>query len=106
MTHPARLLLLVVGEEHMHGEVPLFEYLVRRLRQLEVAGATAIRSELGFGRHEALLRSEPLEFRADRSIVVFAVDAADRIERVVPEIREAIAGGLVVVMDVDQIGRD
>lgn len=106
MTNPAKLLLLVVGEAHMHGEIPLFEYIVRRLRQLELTGATAIRAELGFGHREWAHRAEPLEFPSDRPMVVFAVDAAEKIERVVPEMRALLVDGIVTVIDAAQVLRD
>ena len=105
MTNQVKVLLLVVGEAHMHGEIPLFEYILRRLRQLDLTGATAIRAELGFGHHEVLQRASPLEFPSDRPIVVFAVDSPERIERVVPELRELVAGGLLTVIDAAQFVR-
>jgi PII-like signaling protein len=105
MTNQAKLLLVVVGDGHAYGEIPLFEYIVRRLRQLEFAGATAIRGELGFGHREAVHREGPLEFPMDRPVVVFAVEAAERIERVLPEIRELAGEGIVVVLDAEEILR-
>ena len=105
MTNPAKLLLLVVGEAHMHGEIPLFEYIVRRLRQLELTGATAIRAELGFGHRDSTHRGEPLEFPSDHPMVVFAVDTAEKIERVVPEMRELLVDGSVTVLDAKQVMR-
>jgi PII-like signaling protein len=105
MTSQAKLLLVVVGEAHMHGEIPLFEYIVRRLRQLEVAGATAVRGELGFGHRESAHRGDPFEFPSDRPVVVFAVDTAERIEQVVPEIRALLVDGIVTVLDAERIAR-
>lgn len=103
MMTDSRVLLIVVGEAHLFGEVPLYEYVVRRLRQLGLAGATAIRAELGFGHRETAHPSEPLEFPTDRPVVVFAVDRAEKIERVVPEIRQAVGEGVVVVFDARQV---
>jgi uncharacterized protein len=103
MTKQAKLLLVVVGAGHMHGEVPLFEYIVRRLRQLEVAGATAIRAELGFGHREAIHRAEPLDFSTDHPVVVFALDTEERIAGVLPEMRELVLDGVMVVLDAAQI---
>ena len=105
MTNQAKLLLIVVSEAHMHGEIPLFEYIVRRLRQLELTGATAIRAELGFGHRESTHRGEPLEFPSDQPMVVFAIDTAEKIERVVPEMREMLVDGIVTVLDAEQITR-
>ena len=103
MTSPAKLLIVVVGETHVHGEIPLFEYLVRRLRQLEVAGATAIPAELGFGHRESGQLGIPLGISTDRPVVVFAIDSAERIERAVPEIRRLVVGGLVAVLDAERV---
>lgn len=105
MTKSAKLLLVVVGEAHLHGEIPLFEFVVRRLRQLGIMGATAIRAEIGFGHHEILHRAEPLEFPTDRPIVVFAVDEAEKVEGVLLEMRDVVADGLVAVVDAQQLLR-
>lgn len=104
MTNQAKLLLVVVGENRMHGEVPLFEYVVRRLRQLELKGGTAVRGEIGFGHGESGDLAMPHEISADRPVVVFAVDSAERIERVVPEIRALVKEGLVAVIDAERLG--
>ena len=102
---PAKLLLIVVGEGHLHGEIPLFEFVVRRLRQLGLVGATAIRAEIGFGHHEILRRDEPLEFPTDRPIVVFALDEAAKIESVLAEMREVVVDGLVAMIDAQSLPR-
>jgi len=106
MTDRAKLLLVVVGESREHGGIPLFEYVVRRLRQLDLAGATALRAELGFGPRDFALRGDPAELSADASIVVFAVDAAEKIDRILPEIRALVSGGLVAVLDADRHAGD
>jgi PII-like signaling protein len=105
MTKSSKLLVCVVGENRLHGEIPLYEFIVRRLRQLGLAGATAIRGELGFGHHEAADPTSHFEISADRPVVVFAVDAAERIERVLPEVRAQLAEGLVAVVDAELVAQ-
>ncbi|MFO0689192.1 MAG: DUF190 domain-containing protein [Myxococcota bacterium] len=101
----SKLLLVVVGEGHRHGGIPLYEFVVRRLRQLGLAGATAIPAEIGFGHHELIRRDEPLEFPTDRPVVVFAVDEAARIEGVLAAMRELVPDGLVAVLDAQSLPR-
>ena len=52
MTPPVKLLLIYVAETETWGQTPLYEAIIRRLRQLEVAGATASAGLMGFGSHK------------------------------------------------------
>ncbi len=96
--HNARL-RIYVGEDKRHGDRPLYEAIVLKARQLQMAGATVLRGTLGYGRSTRLhsvsvLRSE------DLPVVVEIVDRADNIRRffeLLADIREI---GLVTCEDV------
>ncbi|HEY1493310.1 MAG TPA: DUF190 domain-containing protein, partial [Candidatus Solibacter sp.] len=45
------MLVIYVDETDLWGTVTLYEAIVRRLRQLGVAGATAQSGMMGFGSH-------------------------------------------------------
>jgi PII-like signaling protein len=49
---PIRLLLIFVNEADMVNNRPLYQTIVERLHQLEIAGATATAGLMGFGHHQ------------------------------------------------------
>jgi PII-like signaling protein len=94
------LRIFIEASDQWEGR-PLYEALVARLRQLDIAGATVIRGELGAGqrgevhRHKALAPHEP--------VTVIVVDAAEKIAEVQATLDEMIGTGMVVKSDVDVV---
>ena len=92
------LRIFVEAVDQWQGE-PLHEALVKRLRQLDIAGVTVFRGVLGYGangrvhRHKALRHDEPIE--------LVVVDTAEKLATALPAIDEMIGGGMVVMSDVD-----
>jgi PII-like signaling protein len=94
------LRIFIEAVDQWEGE-PLHEALVKRLRQLDIAGVTVIRGLIGYGatgrvhRHKVLRHDEPL--------VLVAVDTAEKIATVMPAIDHMLGGGLAVLSDVDVV---
>ena len=91
------LVRIFVGEsDTWHGR-PLYEAIVRRVREEGIAGATVLRGIEGFGASSRLHTSRILRLSADLPIVVEIVDTAERIEAVLPLLDEMIADGLITL---------
>jgi uncharacterized protein len=91
------LVRIFVGEsDTWHGR-PLYEAIVRRVREEGIAGATVLRGIEGFGASSRLHTSRILRLSADLPIVVEIVDTAERIEPVLPLLDEMIADGLITL---------
>lgn len=98
---PAKLLRVFLGEaDHWHGE-PLYDAIVKKLRMLEIAGATVFRGLEGYGETAALHRHHLA--RADEPILIAVVDTAEAIERLIAEIEPMIDTGLIAVSPVEVI---
>ena len=92
---------IYLNETDMSGEMPLYEMLVRRLLHLHVAGATVVRGVMGFGKHQRVHRQRLFGVTDDRPILVIAVDDAERLRQVLPEIRSLMPEGLVTLHEVE-----
>lgn len=91
------LVRIFVGEsDTWHGR-PLYEAIVRRVREEGIAGATVLRGIEGFGASSRLHTSRILRLSADLPSVVEIVDTAERIEAVLPLLDEMIADGLITL---------
>jgi PII-like signaling protein len=76
-------LRIYLGEDKRHGDQPLYEAIVLKVRQLQMAGATVVRGMLGYGRSTRLHTTEVV-FSEDLPVIVEIVDSEDRIAKFVP----------------------
>ena len=103
MQEPVKLLLMFVNETDRWHDTPLYHALVHRLRQLDIAGATAHAGILGFGHHRRLHHKGLLGISDDRPITVMAVDEEQKLRAVLPEVRDMVKEGLILFLDAELI---
>lgn len=97
------LLRVFIGEsDTWHGK-PLYEQIVQKARQLNLAGATVLRGILGFGAHSRLHSAKLLSLSEDLPIVVEMVDEKENIDKMLPFLDEAVQEGLVTMERVEVI---
>lgn len=98
-----RMLQIFVGEHDKHHGRPVYEIVVERLRQLDVAGATVFPGELGFGATGHLHAASHRPWSHDRPIVVTAVDTNEAIARATASVTDLVSNGLIITSDVEII---
>ena len=103
MREPVKLLLIFVNETDRWHDTPLYHALVHRLRQLDIAGATAHAGILGFGHHKRLHHKGLLGISDDRPVTVTAVDEEQKLRAVLPEVRDMVREGLILLLDAELI---
>lgn len=99
--NPAKVLLIFIDETDMHGEVPLYEAIMRRLLHRGIAGATVHAGIMGFGSHHTLHRKRLFGVSDDRSISIMVVENEQKLRAVLPEIRPMVKEGLVLLLDAE-----
>jgi len=103
MNPPVKLLLIFVAETDTWQQIPLYEAIVRRLRQLDIAGATVQTGIMGFGSHMKVHHKRLFGITDDRPVTISVVDNESKLRQVIPEIRSMIREGLVVLLDAEVI---
>ena len=101
MSPPVKLMIVYVDETDTWGTTPLYEAIVRRLRQMGVAGATVQAGIMGFGSHKTVHHKRLFGVSDDRPVTISVVDNEARLRAVIPEIRGMIHEGVVVLLDVE-----
>ena len=99
MTLPedALLLRIFIGEsDHLHGR-PLYEQIVMKARELNLAGATVLRGVMGYGASSRIHTAKLLDISTDLPMVVEIVDTEAKIGLLMPFIDETVKGGLVTM---------
>jgi hypothetical protein len=99
----AKLLRIHFGEDDKWKGKPLYEAIVERCRELDIAGATVLRGIEGYGASTIIRRRHLLSFSADAPILVQVIDTAEQIERLLPALDEMVREGLIAISDVDVI---
>lgn len=99
----ARMLRIHFGEDDKWKGRPLYEAIVERCRELDIAGATVLRGIAGYGASTIIRRRHLLSFSADAPILVQVVDTGENIQRLLQSLDEIVFDGLIAISDVEVI---
>jgi PII-like signaling protein len=91
----AFLLRIFFGEDDKHGNLPLYEAIVLKAREMQLAGATVIRGAVGFGHSTVIHTTKILRLSQDLPIVVEIVDSQEKIDSFLPVLDGMMSSGLV-----------
>ena len=97
----AKRMMVFLGESDQWHHQPLYLAVLEHLRRAGCAGATVTRGIAGFGAHSQIRTANILRLSVDLPVVITAVDTAERIARVLPEVSAMLSGGLIVVDDTE-----
>jgi len=93
----AVLLRIFIGESDRYGHRPLYEAIVLRARELQLAGATVLRGPMGFGKSSHLHTAKILRLSMDLPMVIEIVDSEERVNAFLPVLDKMMGGGLVTL---------
>ena len=101
-----KLLRIFLGEaDRYHGQA-LYEAIVRKARELGLAGATVWRGIESYGAGSRIHTAKILRLSEDLPILIEIVDSEDKIRAVLPEIDamiEAAGGGGLITLEKAEI---
>jgi PII-like signaling protein len=83
------------GDREPGRDRPLYEAIVMRAREAQMAGATVIKGPLGFGKHSRLHAARLVDLSTDLPIVIEIVDSQEKINAFLPTVDELVLEGLV-----------
>ena len=99
----ATLLRIFIGSRDRHEHKPLFEAIVLKAREMGLAGATVLRSPLGFGKSSHMHTTKILQLSTDMPLVIEIVDVPEKIEAFLPVLDGMMEGGLVTLEKVQVV---
>jgi PII-like signaling protein len=99
----ALLVRIYIGESDTHEGQPLYDAIVRLLRARGIRGVSVFRGIEGYGRSSRVHTTRILALSEDLPILVEAVDEAERLRAVLPELEPMIGGGLVTLERVEVV---
>ena len=92
---------IFLGEADQSGGEPLYDAIVKRLRSMEIAGATVYRGILGYGAKGHTHRRSFFHLSRDLPIVISVVDSPDKIQAAADAVADMLGDGLIVISDVE-----
>lgn len=96
----AVLLRVFAGESDEVNGVPLYQAVVKRARELGLAGATVLRGSMGFGANSVLHTSKVVGLSTDLPIVMELVDSEEKIRLLLPELDAMVKEGMITMESV------
>lgn len=98
LPHEGSLLRIFIGEADKFEGKPLYEWIVLKAREYELAGATVLRGMMGFGANTRQIHTFRFDtLSEDMPIIVEIVDVADKLEKFLEAIEPYIIAGLVTI---------
>jgi uncharacterized protein len=71
----AVLLRIFTGENERYNDRPLYEAVVMKAREMQLAGATVLRGPMGFGKSSLIHTDKILRLSMDLPLVIEIVDS-------------------------------
>ena len=98
----AKMLRIHFGEDDKWQNKPLYEAIVVKCRELDIAGATVFRGIEGYGA-STLVHKRHHFFSSDRPIMVTVIDTEEKVGKLIPALDEMVSEGLIAMSEVEVI---
>jgi PII-like signaling protein len=97
----AKLMRIFLGEADLWNGEPLYDAIVKRLRMLDVSGATVYQGILGYGAKGHTHKQNFLHTSRDLPMMIAVVESGEKLSRAAEAVEEMLQDGLIVVSEVD-----
>ena len=91
------LLRIFIGETDKYEGKPLYEAIVIKARELNLAGATVFRGIMGYGATSRIHSIKLLRLSEDLPVLIEIVDSEDNIGKLLPFLDETVQEGLITM---------
>jgi PII-like signaling protein/nucleotide-binding universal stress UspA family protein len=99
----AKMLRIYVGEDDRWDGAPLYEAIVRKLRSMDLAGASVFQGIMGYGAGQRVHRSGFLGMSHDLPMLITTIDTDEKIQSAVTALDDMVDQGLIVLSNVEVI---
>ncbi|GMA97893.1 DUF190 domain-containing protein [Pelosinus sp. IPA-1] len=103
ITSQAKRLRIYIGETDRYKGKPLYQALVEKAKELDMAGATVVRGLMGYGANSRIHTAKILDLSSDLPIVVEIIDSEEYMDKLLPLLDEMVQEGLVIIDEIQVI---
>lgn len=97
MPKEGMLLRIFIGEADYYEGKLLYEEIVMKARELNLAGATVLKGIMGYGAHSRLHTTKLLRLSQDLPIVIEMVDSEENLKKILPYLDEVVTEGMITM---------
>jgi PII-like signaling protein len=97
----AKLMRIFLGEADRWNGEPLYDAIVKRLRMMDISGATVYRGILGYGVKGHTHKQNFLHTSRDLPMMIAVVESGEKLSQAAEAVEEMLQDGLIVVSEVD-----
>lgn len=91
------LLRIFVGESDTFEGKALYEQIVLKARELNLAGATVTRGIMGFGANSRMHTAKLLQLSEDLPVVIELADTEEKLKTILPFLDDTVKEGLITL---------
>ena len=91
------LLRIYIGESDSWEGKPLYEAIVLKAREMNMAGATVLRGIMGFGADSRMHTTKVLRLSEDLPLVIEIADTQEKIDLILPYLDTVVLEGLITL---------
>lgn len=91
------LLRIFIGESDKYKDKALYEQILLKARELNLAGTTVIRGVMGFGADSRIHTAKLLRLSEDLPVVIEIVDTEENLNKLRPFLDEVVTEGLITL---------
>lgn len=91
------LLRIFIGETDTYKGTSLYEVIVLKARELNLAGATVFRGIMGYGATSRIHSIKLLRLSEDLPVMIEIVDSEENIKKIIPFLDETVKEGLITM---------
>ncbi len=101
VTRPAKLVRIYLGESDKCNNEPLYEAIIKKLRMMEISGATVYRGIAGYGAKRHTHKEGRFHLSHDLPVMISVVEDVKRVSELVRVVSGMMTDGLIVTSDVE-----
>jgi PII-like signaling protein len=98
---PAKLMRVFLGESDRSHDEPLYDAIVKKLRMIDIAGATVYRGIYGYGAKGHTHKQSFWHLSNDMPIMISVIDVPEKIAIAAEAVEAMMGDGLIVISDVE-----
>jgi hypothetical protein len=97
-----RLIIYIGASDKWEGE-PLYTALVRKFREMGIAGVTVTRGMMGYGANNRIHKATLLTLSEDLPVRIEIVDKPEYVQLILPVLDKMVVDGLIAISPVEII---
>lgn len=99
----AKRLRIYIGESDHWKRRSLYQAIVEKAKELDMAGATVFRGIVGYGANSRIHTASIVDLSSDLPILVEIIDSEEYIGKLLPFLDDMLEEGMVTIDDIEVI---